>query len=219
MTHDADVRPDLLRVVVTHEDELAASYADLRVTVRGSSLVTGNAALSKAREVAVLVQALAVVGVPETSIRVEDIAVQVESGLLTKSSSATYILKIRCAKLDSLADVLGAITSQKNVQLGNIEWGYAEPDDLRTRWLVDCATRATERARRIADALGVKLLGVHQFGEPDVEVAATRDYESRSPGLGMMRARMTAADLGLSVSHSKKVAVRVRVEFRIAPYA
>lgn len=218
MALEADDRPDLLRVVVTHEDELEASYADLQVTVRGSSLVTGNAALTKAREVAALVQALAGVGVPESSIRVEDIAVQVESGLLTKSSSATYTLKVRCSKLESLADVLGAITSQKNVQLGNIDWGYAEPDELRTRWLVDCATRATARARPIADALGVKLLGVHQFGEPDVEVARA-GYELRPPALGMARARMTAADLGLSVSHSKKVVVRVLVEFRIAPYS
>ncbi len=177
---EASGRPDLLRVVITREDELEASHADLRVTVRGSSLVTGSAALTKAREVAALVSALGGIGVPEGSIRVEDVAVQVESGLLTKSSSATYTLKIRCAKLESLADVLGVITSQKNVQLGHIDWGYPESDDLRTRALVDCATRATERARRIADALGVKLLGVHRFGEPELQAGVARDSHRRA---------------------------------------
>jgi hypothetical protein len=78
---EASWRPDLLRVVITREDELEASHADLRVTVRGSSLVTGSAALTKAREVAALVSTLGGIGVPEASIRVEDVAVQVESGL------------------------------------------------------------------------------------------------------------------------------------------
>jgi hypothetical protein len=55
--------PDLLRVAITHEDELEASHADLLVTVRGSSLVTGSAALTKAREVAALVA----VGVPSST--------------------------------------------------------------------------------------------------------------------------------------------------------
>jgi uncharacterized protein YggE len=210
--------PDLLQVVVTHEDELAATHADLRVTVRGSSLVTGDAALKKAREVAAMVQALAAVGIAEDAIRVEDISVQVESGLLTKSSSATYTLKVRCTKLDSLADVLGAVTAQKNAEIGHIDWGYAEPDELRTRWLVDCAARATERARQIAAALGVRLLGVHTFGEPDVQAASPTEYAPRGMLGGTARARMGAADLGLSVAHNKKIVVRVVAAFRIGGY-
>jgi hypothetical protein len=95
MALNADSRPDLLRVVITHEDELAASHADLQVKVRGSSLVTGNAALTKAREVAALVQALAGVGVPEASIRVEDIAVQVESGSRNRTRTNLSVSRFR----------------------------------------------------------------------------------------------------------------------------
>src|SRR6185437_2133667 len=94
------------------------------------------------------------------------------SGLLTKSSSATYTLRVRCNKLDTLADVLGAITSQKTVELQNLEWGYPDDEALRTGWLVKCAQRANERAKQLSEALGVKLLGVHRFGEPEANAHA-----------------------------------------------
>jgi len=217
MAFEVERRPDLIQVVITHEDEVEASWADLFVTVKGSSLVTGSAALTKAREVAALVAALGGVGVPEADVRVEDVAAHVESGLLVKSSSATYTLKVRCAKLDALADVLGAITSQKNVRFDRIAWGYPESDELGTRWRVDCATRATARARQIADALGVKLLGVHRFVEPDLQVAASEAEPGFAFGPARNRA-MGSPDLGLSVTHSRKVTVRVLVEFRVAPY-
>lgn len=210
-------RPDSIIVSVVHEDELAATYADLRVTVKGSSFFTGGAARTKAREVASLVQGLGAVGVPEAAIHVEDVAVQVESGKLTKSSSATYTLRVRCEQLEALGDVLGAITAQKNAQIGNVDWGYSEPDALRTRWLVDCAARATARAREIAAALGVQLLGVHRFLEPEVEAIARPFAAGGVPSLA--RARMTSADLGLSVANSKKIVVRVVAEFRVGGYA
>jgi uncharacterized protein YggE len=217
MDDERETRPDLITVQITHESELEASHVDLFVTVKGSSLVTGSAALTKAREVAALVSALGTVGVKQAAIRVEDIAAQVESGLLTKSSSATYSLKIRCAKLDTLADVLGAITSQKNVQLGHLEWGYPESDELRTRALVDCAARATERARHIAAALGVKLLGVHRFQESELASEPPRGGRIQPSMMAAGRSRaMDATDLGLSVAHSKKVVIRVLTEFRVA---
>ncbi len=103
------------------------------------------------------------------------------------------------------------------MHLGHIDWGYSESDDTRTRWLVQCATRATARARQIAEALGVRVLGVHHFGEPDFQVAASHLESLGAPVPGMSRARMSAEDLGLTVAHSKKVVVRALVEFRIGP--
>ena len=220
--HDDAHDRDLIQVVMTHETEIEADHADLYVTVQGSSLVTGAAALGKAREVAQLVAGLATVGVNEADIGVESISALVESGLILKTSSATYTLKVRCTKLESLADLLGVITSQKNADLGRIEWGYPDSDGIRTAWLVDCATRATVRAKALADALGVKLLGVHRFAEPEATVTpvAFGGYEPPRAGapVAAMRSRMSSADLGLSVTHKKKVVVRAVVDFRVGPF-
>jgi uncharacterized protein YggE len=223
MSAEALVHPDVIEVVVTHEEELAASHAFLQVSVKGSSLVTGDAALSKAREVSALVAALAAQGVPQADIRVENIQAEVSSGLLTKSSSATYTLRVRCDKLEGLADVLGAITSQKNATLNAIDWGYPEDDARRTGWLVACAEVANVRARAIAEALGVKLLGVHRFGEPVVEgfaqVPGALGGAGYPKSAGLLRARgMTSEDLGLAIAHMKQIEVRVTVQYRVSAF-
>lgn len=220
MDSDTLLRPDVIEVVVTHEEELAASHAFLQVSVRGASLVTGDAALSKAREVATLVSALEAVGVPQKDIRIEDIRAEVTSGLLTKSSSATYGLNVRCDRLEGLADVLGAITSQKNATLGFIEWGYPEDAERRTGWLVACAQTANARAKALAEALGVKLLGVHRFSEPQARAEFGGDMRSvpgSYGGSGLRKTRaLGAEDLGLAVTHMKKIEVRVEVQYRVS---
>jgi len=48
-----DFYPDVLTIGVEHQEDLSADRAELLLTVQGSSLVTGRAALTKAREVAV----------------------------------------------------------------------------------------------------------------------------------------------------------------------
>jgi uncharacterized protein YggE len=51
-------RPDVLVISTRHEEDVAADHAYLLVTVEGSSLVTGRAALKKAKEVSALVEEL-----------------------------------------------------------------------------------------------------------------------------------------------------------------
>jgi hypothetical protein len=57
--HDEPRRPDLISINARYEEIVAADHADLVVTVEGSSLVTGRAALKKAKEVSALVEELA----------------------------------------------------------------------------------------------------------------------------------------------------------------
>jgi hypothetical protein len=110
-----------------------------------------------------------------------------------------------------------APSARRRTRCSDIDWGYTEADEVRTRWLVSCATRATERARPIAEALGVRLLGVHRFGEPEVQPQVAYDVP-RGVMAGAPRGRMTSEDFGLSVAHSQKVVVRVVAEFRISGY-
>ena len=43
-----DAKPDTIKVSASHKEEIFASHADLHVTVKGSSVVSGNEALKKA---------------------------------------------------------------------------------------------------------------------------------------------------------------------------
>jgi uncharacterized protein YggE len=208
---------DVIEVFAEHEDDVAAESVDLFVDVDGASLVTGRAALNKAREVHQLVESLAVAGVAEDQIFVESIQASTTSGMFSKSSSARYSLRIACRNLERLGDVLGAITSQKNVRLGNMEWGYDESPAASARRLAACAGIAMLKARAVAEALGVRLGPAHQAREVTPKLPEPVPFGA-APG-GFARAArasvMSQEDLGLSVSHHKKVVTRLLASFRV----
>jgi len=220
----SDHKPDTIQVSVTQERERAAIGADLSVTVEGTSLVTGEMALRKAREVAQLVSALQEVGIDAKDITLQGVRADTSGGKVIKMSAARYSLRVRCEALDMLADVLGAITSQKNVTLNGISWRYREDNGGDEQWLDDCLAEANRKARRIANALGVRLLGVRSCLEEYREYGDEGrqwhvDTLSASAQPAMRRARVSAEELGLEVSHTKRVELSVRVEYRISGFA
>ena len=88
-------KPDTIRVSVDSREEAQATRADLFVNVKGSSLVSGNEALKKAKEVSQLVEALTSFGLSPEAIHLQGVHIETSSGVLLKSSSATYRLKIK----------------------------------------------------------------------------------------------------------------------------
>ena len=208
---------DLISVEVVREEELLADRADLFLTVQGFSLVTGNQALTRAKEVAQFVVALTVSGVSEQDIHLEGVSVEMTSGIV-KTSQATYHLRVRCARLEMLGDVLGVIAAQKNIALKEIVWGYGDDKDTRDRWLEECAVRAHDKAKRVALGLGVRLTGVHRFSErrSDHEAPGTDGLRAGAPP--QMQRRRAEFDLGLEVSHKKRITLTVHVEYRVSGY-
>src|ERR1043166_1264825 len=106
-------KPDLIKISATQREEIFASHANLFVTVKGSSLVSGNEAMKKAREVSQLVEALTRFGLSPEAIQVLGVRFETASGTLLKSSSATYQLRVRTEKLDQLAELLDIIGSPR----------------------------------------------------------------------------------------------------------
>src|SRR5512139_2908100 len=109
-----ETKPDTIKISAFHREEIFASHANLYVTVRGSSIVSGNEAMKKAREVSQLVDALTRAGVNPEAIQLQGVRLESASGTILKSSSAVYRLKVRCEKLDQLAALLDIIAEQKN---------------------------------------------------------------------------------------------------------
>jgi len=216
----ADVKPNTLRVQETRREEVAADRADLHVTIEGASLVTGQQALHKAREVATLVQALTEYGLSQSDVYLQGVSADTAAGLLgSKASTARYRLRVHCARLETLADLIGIVTSQKNATLNLLTWGYPDDDeDRRDGWLRACVARANAKAALIADALGVRLLGVHSFsekygdGETPLRAAAPAGMERSR------MARVSAEELGLEVSHTKTLTVSVDVEYLVSGF-
>lgn len=220
-----DAKPDTIKVSAFHREEIFASHANLYVTVKGSSLVSGNEAMKKAREVSQLVDALTSpalskaegFGLSPDSIQLLGVHIETSSGALLKSSSATYRLRVKVEKLDQLAELLDIIGSQKNSVLERIEWKYPE-EEARERGLEAAIEKGKAKAEKVAAAMGVKLLGVYEFMEN------THD-EERPPmpfqAVEMGRKMAVAVDqpsLSMEIQHSKTIYVSVDIWYRVSSF-
>jgi uncharacterized protein YggE len=208
-----DTKPDTIRITASQREEITASHADLFVTVRGSSVVSGKEAIRKAKEVSQLVDELMRLGISTENIHLQGVHVETSSGALLKSSSATYRLRIRCEKLDQIPELLDIISSQKNAAMERIGWKYPE-EAARERLLEAAIKKAKEKADKVAAALGVRILGVYQFVENAI------DEEAPFPHFQAManRASGPAAEpsLGMDIQHSKTVQIGVDIEYRVS---
>ena len=213
-----DGKPDTIKVSASHQEEIFASHANLFVTVKGSSVVSGNEAMKKAKEVSQLVEALTRFGLSPEAIHLQGVRIETSSGALLKSSSAIYHLKIKSEKLEQLAELLDILAEQKNASLERIEWKYPE-ESAREHGLELAVAKGKERAEKVAASLGVKLLGIYDFMENTFD-------EERPPmpfqAMEMrMKTRAAAADepsLNMDIQHSKTVHVNVDIWYRVSSF-
>jgi uncharacterized protein YggE len=216
-----DTKPDTIKVSAIHREEIFASHANLFVTVRGSSVVSGNEAMKKAREVSQLVEALTRFGLSSEAVQLLGVHIETASGgawVPLKSSSAIYRLRIKSENTDQIADLLDIIASQKNAILERIEWKYPE-DSAKERGLEAAIIKVKAKAEKVAAALGVKLLGVYDFMEGTFD-------EERPPiafraEAMMMKSRAAVADepsLGMDIQHSKTIQVSVDIWYRVSAF-
>lgn len=209
-------KPDTIKISTTCKEEIFATHADLHVTVKGSSLISGDEAMKKAKEVNQLVEAVTSFGVKSEAVTLQGVHLETESGVLLKSSSAIYRLKIRCEDLNQFAGLLDVITSQKNGTLERVEWKYNE-DDARNKLLKVAIEKAKTKAEQVAGSLNVKLLGVYDFIENiyDEETPMVR------PQAMMMKSRAASADepsLGMDIQHTKTIHVNVEIWYRVSAF-
>jgi uncharacterized protein YggE len=214
-----DTKPDTLKVSAFHKEEIFASHANLYVTVKGSSIVSGNEAMKKAKEVSQLVEALAHFGLSPDAVQLQGVRIETATGALLKSSSAVYSLKIKAEKLDQIAGMLDIIAEQKNASMNRIEWKYPE-DAAREHGLESAIAKGKAKAEKVAASLGVKLLGVYDFIENAFDEERPPMHFQAMEMAPMARAKGAAdqPSLGMDVQHSKTIHVTVDIWYRVSPF-
>jgi uncharacterized protein YggE len=212
-----DTKPDTIKVSAFHKEEIFASHANLYATVRGSSVVSGNEAMKKAREVSQLVEALTRFGLSPEAIQLQGVRLETASGALLKSSSAVYRLKIKCEKLDRLADIMDILAEQKNATLERIEWKYPE-EEARERGLEAAISKGKAKAEKVAESLGVRLLGVYEFMENAFdEERPPMPFQAMEIGM-KARAAADQPSLNMDIQHSKTIQVNVDIWYRVSEF-
>lgn len=213
-----DTKPDTIKVSAFHREEIFASHANLYVTVKGSSLVSGNEAMKKAREVSQLVDALTRFGLSPDSIHLQGVRIETSSGALLKSSSAIYHLKVKTEKLDELAGLLDILAEQKNASLERIEWKYPE-EEARERGLESAIAKGKAKAEKVAATMGVKLLGVYDFMENTFdEERPPMPFQAMEMSMKSRNAMADQPSLNMEVQHSKTIHVNVDIWYRVSSF-
>lgn len=215
-----ETKPDTITITASQREEIQATHADLFVTVKGTSLASGDAALKKAKEVNQLVEELVKFGLPAEAIHLQSVYAEAASGVFLRTSSATYRLRIRCDKLEQFTDLLGIITSQKNVTFERVEWKYAD-EEARAGALEKAIGKAQAKAAKIAAGLGVRLLGIFTLEEQfsDREAPPFHGMMPPSPQSKAMRSTGFAApDLGMDIQHSKTIEAHIHIEYRVSGF-
>ena len=211
-----DSKPDTIKISASQKEEISATHADLHVTVKGSSIVSGNEALKKAKEVNQLLEALSQVQVKEEAVTLQGVNVSTSSGAVLKSSTASYRLKIRCDDLSKFAEILDVIASQKNASLTRTEWKYDDAA-IRSQVLMSVLEKAKAKAANVAQTMGVKLLGVYDLIENiyDEEMAMPFQAQAKSAYRSMPEQE---PNLGMDVQHTKTLHVNVDIWYRVSEF-
>ncbi len=206
-------KPDTIKVSIMGKEEISATHADLYVTVKGSSFVSGNEAMKKAKEVNQLVEALISFGVKNEAVFLQGVHLEQAGGALLKSSSAVYRLKIRCDDLNLFAGMLDVVSSQKNATLERVEWKYND-DEARERVLKLAVEKAKKKAEQVAGALGVKLIGVYDFLEATTDEEMFGGFQPQA----LRQTSLHEQSLGMDIQHTKNLHVKLEVWYRVSEF-
>ncbi len=210
------MQPDTISIHIHREAELDADSADLHLNVNGSSVVSGQQAFKQAKEVRALVQALTRVGVAEDKIKLKAVNFDMQAGMLLKSSSARYSITLTKVSIDQLADVLGAIASQKNCQMQHLTWNYSQAKATRKRLRTEALQAALDQAKDDAALLGVRVLGIHTLHESGHAPAPQQRMMMASAA---PRAKQRSVDLGFTLGNTTTVSAGVDATFRVSAMA
>src|SRR5262249_38545711 len=212
--------PDVVVITARHDETVAADRAELLVTVQGSSLVTGRAALKKAKEVSALVEELERVGVTLENIRLDSVEAAVSSGLLGRSSAGPYGLRIRCADLERRPEILGAVTAARNVHLEQLIWRYPRSAEQQARWLTAAVAWANTLGTAAAAALGTRVVGIHRLTHTVREDGEEREGRgSLVVAQARLRAPSEPVELGFDLGNERRIGTVVTVEYRVEGFS
>ncbi|MCO6046761.1 SIMPL domain-containing protein [Aeoliella sp. ICT_H6.2] len=209
---------NLISVKESASRELTADGAEIVVRIAGQSFVTGQEAFKKAKEVADFTASLTQLGVAEDDISLVNVLTEVESGLLTKSSSATYILRVKLTTLESIGPTLAAISSQKNATTDSITWRFSALEDAKRDVLQQAVRNAKASAEQIAQALGTTLAGVHRLSYDSSGIdGVTRPPSAFGKARRTRKLEQAETELSqMSLTHTARLTVSTSADFLVA---
>jgi uncharacterized protein YggE len=209
----------VLRVTATDNAEIDAAFAKLHVRVEGEHFLTGNAVLSRAKEVKQLIEELKRLGIAQSDVQVTGVEAHVKQGLIAKGTKAVFILCICVRQLEQIGDVVGVFSAVKQAELTRLEWVYDE-EVIAAQLAANAMKKALAKANLMLAGIQYQVTGIRaasdSFNMPHMQDVMVAAVDSAMPRSRLMSAA-ESMPLGTEFRSRQSVSATVHVEFLIAP--
>ncbi len=202
-----------MRITVELAVRIDATGARVHVTLRAQSSLAATAATKKVAEVRALVESLAAVGIPDDSIDVTGMQIATGQGKILASQEVRITLEIATTP-EQLPEVLGILAARHGLSVDQVEWTYDE-FEASISATADAMRMARRKADAVAEAAGLRVIGITSASDtwsmpsPRVEMASFAS-DTR------MRVGAAPLDMGMTMSSTTKLSVRLTVDFEVA---
>jgi hypothetical protein len=145
-----------------------------------------------------------------------------------KVGTISALLKVRAGNAEQVSRLLDTVLACSSAEVRSITWRYEVDPASQGDWAARAVERASLRAARIAEALGVRILGVHTFREeyvlPQAQATGAAPAEAaasmRSKTRSTARMQMSVGEsLGAAPSSTERSGVTVHIDYRVGPLA
>jgi len=206
----------ILRIQLKDHFDVTATRAKLYLEIAGETLVMGNAATERVKEVREVAQQLQAAGVPAADIQVRGVEISNRTGLLTKSQKARFLLVVE-TEATLLPQVLGLLADQKQTDLQRLEWIF---DDFEASLTLGAQAmrKARRRAEVLAEAAGHRVIGVLNASDTWEMPVKTINWQPDWAAQEVQRAsppRGRALDVGVNYSSTQVLTVQLTVDFQL----
>lgn len=145
-----------------------------------------------------------------------------------KVGTLSALLKVRAGNAEQVSRLLDTVLADGGAEVRSITWRYEVDPASQGDWAARAVAQASVRAARIAEALGVRILGVHTFREEymlpkeQTTLAAPMESAASMPAKRRSSARMQMSvgeSLGAAPSSTERSGVTVYIDYRVGPLA
>lgn len=215
--------PDRISVEESLEIEVAPLHAVMQVVIEGDSYGFTHEALKKSKEVAAFLDTLKQIDYATENLTLENVSISTSSGKILKSSLAKFTLKLDKIKLDLIPAILGAVSTQKNIEMKSLDYDFGDLRKEKQKLLVQAGTLAKEQAQSIGSALGVTLKGVFTLSSTWHVPGKSMDYDTPRGGAYLSKMagtpRLALDGLEFVTNHKGKLALMLKATFRVSEFA
>jgi len=204
----------ILRISETATAEIEAVRAIVIINVTNEKIVFGNAAIAASEDLKTTINKIQQIS-SEAEFETESVAIQTNSGIFGKNSTAEYTVKLKINDLEILGEVLGICAEAKKLKIKSLAWDYNE-EEQKLELIQQAIQKAKNKAEKMMAVIGYNVVGIRSCSDsyhlPNIgEIVFSQSSVYEEP---TMRARKSV-DFGTQIKSKKQISATCTVEFLV----